>query len=104
MNDNVTGEMVLALIVNSVCYKELEKERDALQAKIKEAEAALEFYADRHSWYLHKDPVTGAEVRRSIEYFDTESGSRLDERGTNILEVTGGKRAREALAKLRGEP
>lgn len=64
-----------------------------------EARKVIEFYADLKSWYLHTDPHTLSEIRRSIEYFDTESSSRMDEKGNNILTVNGGKRAREFQEK-----
>lgn len=65
---------------------------------IERYEAALKFYATEENWYLHKDPVTGSEVRRSIVYEDTESYSfQKDPYSPNILQVFAGKTAREAL-------
>ncbi len=61
---------------------------------------ALEYYANDKNWYLHKDAVTGAEVRRSIELGDTESfGYQESPEAKNILQVFAGKHAKEALAK-----
>ena len=74
------------------CYKTIKELNDQLE----KAEAVISFYADEKSWYLHKDPETGAEVRRSIEFFDTESfGFQDTPQSINILKVFGGKRARE---------
>lgn len=59
---------------------------------------ALEFYANPNSWYLHKDKETGAEVRRSIVYDDTESfGFQSSPESKNILQVFAGKTAKEAI-------
>ena len=74
--------------------------REQEKAKIEIAINALKYYADDKSWYLQKDKDTGAEVRRSIEYSDTESGSRIDDLGNNILVVNAGKRAKNALKQL----
>jgi hypothetical protein len=60
----------------------------------------IEYYADEKNYYLQKDPVTLTEVRRSIELSDTESwGYQYSPESPNILQVSGGKRAREVLAK-----
>lgn len=84
-------QVIIALI------DELEKAK----AQLADANAVAEFYAKESSWYLHKDHITGAEVRRSIELFDTESEVRLDEKGNNILMVKAGKRARQYLEKYK---
>lgn len=69
-----------------------------LIARIEKLEAALQFYADEANWYLQKDVVTGSEVRRSIILDDTESYSFQESPASpNILCVTAGKIAREAL-------
>lgn len=83
--------------------KELQSVIEHLQAQLAMCIEALEYYANPNSWYLQKDQVLGSEVRRSIEYFDTESGSRMDDKGNSVLFVNAGKRARECLAKLEGE-
>lgn len=74
------------------------KEIEKLQKENSRLKECVEFYANKYSWYLHKDKL--CEVRRSIEYDDTESFGVLTETGENFLEVLGGKRARECLAKL----
>lgn len=75
-----------------VLYSDYEK----LKAQLEKAEAVISFYGDENSWYLQKDPVTGSEIRRSIEFFDTESfGFQDTPESRNILKVFGGKRARE---------
>lgn len=77
--------------------KWIREANNVLEEKNKKLVEALEYYAGKNAWYLQKDLVTGAEVRRSIEYADTESGSRIDDAGNNILVINGGKRARTAL-------
>lgn len=73
---------------------------DAFIPMIVELAEALAFYANDENWYLHKDASTGAEVRRSIEYFDTKTVGVLDDRGNNYIRVTAGERAKAAQAKL----
>lgn len=84
-------------------YKNILDENQKLKAQLEKAEAVISFYGDENSWYLHKDPETGAEVRRSIEFFDTETfGFQDTPESRNILKVFGGKRAREYF-KEKGE-
>lgn len=72
----------------------------SLLDKIDAAREALEYYSSEKAWYLHKDPITKSEIRRSIEYDDTESFGKLLDNGDNILNVLGGKRARQALERM----
>lgn len=77
---------------------ELQNELEKFQKENELLKECVGYYANKYSWYLHKDNLS--EVRRSIEYDDTESFGVLTETGENFLEVLGGKRARECLAKL----
>lgn len=98
MNSGMLAAQIEQGIENRLSFdKTLTAEREQSKKLVE----ALEYYAGDDAWYLSKDDTTGAEVRRSIEYADTETGGRLDETGRNILIVNGGKKARKALAAYR---
>lgn len=81
---------------------EMAREIEKLKEILAKSQEALEFYANENSWYLHKDPVTKSEIRRSIVHEDTESfGYQKDPFSDNILQVFAGKTAREALAEIK---
>lgn len=99
----MSGEIGVCSVCGSTvesCSNEegLEKELALLKKIIEVQGEGLEYYANKFSWYLHKDKL--CEVRRSIEYADTESYGVQTETGENYLEVLGGKRARQALEEV----
>lgn len=95
MEQKAQEQLEYSLQSQEQCFKLI----DNLEKKLQLAEEALMFYADKYSWYLHKDKLS--EVRRSIELSDTESFGVLLENGDNFLEVLAGKRAREYFTKIK---
>ena len=71
----------------------IKRENAELQAKLKLAVEALEFYADRKNWF-DSDVNDGEEFMEIID----EDGYRLESNAENLI---GGLRALEALAKLK---
>lgn len=94
----VNAETEDVVIDISRLQEQLASQKQAVQGLVE----ALEFYANDNNWYLYKDLVTGAEVRRSIQLDDTESfGFQASPESPNILQVFAGKRAKAALNQWR---
>ncbi len=67
-----------------------------LIARIEKLEAALRFYADHNNWMVtRKDDLH--EAKRTIVGDVDSYGYQRDEYSPNILQIIGGKTAREAL-------
>lgn len=85
-------------------FEQISYPHTAIISLIENYERALgviKYYGDENSYYLVKDQATGSEVRRSIELEDTESfGFQADPYSKNILQVIGGKRARDFLRSV----
>lgn len=80
------------------------KQLEEAWAREKILTEALEFYANKNNYVEEIFPETGAEVKRKLNASDTETyGFQKDPYSKNILQVIGGKRARQALAQIRGE-
>jgi hypothetical protein len=74
--------------------RQYEKELSSLRAKLKEAEEALKFYADKDNYGCDDTNRTTGNNVYDVVLFDFDPGSKDD---------FAGRRARLAIAKIRGE-
>lgn len=74
-------------------------DRDALRSRLARAQEALEFYADPENWKHVEGHNLGSGALLPV----TAAIDRSDVREGGIKPAVGGKRAREALAYLKGE-
>jgi hypothetical protein len=70
-------------------------QRDAAMRSLKIAVEALEFYGDKENWQAPED--------QGFEHHDTLDNSLADMIHEDHDKKTGGKRARQALAAIKGE-
>lgn len=77
------------------CHALMNKDIEALQAKLDVAKKALEFYADRNNW---KNWDTHSDVKDVITVSDLSCKSMNEDKDFAI--PSGGRRARQALKEM----
>ena len=77
------------------CHTLMNKDIEALQAKLDVAKKALEFYADRNNW---KNWDTHSDVKDVITVSDLSCKSMNEDKDFAI--PSGGRRARQALKEM----